>query len=61
MMQALYEAMFTAMVQNRVDFVQLFLDNGVELKEFLNVRRLRELYDEVSKVKYVMIAFGGTG
>jgi transient receptor potential cation channel subfamily M protein 2 len=47
MMPALHDAMFTAMVQNRIDFVQLFLDNGVELKEFLNVRRLRELYDEV--------------
>lgn len=44
----LYEAMFTALVQDRVDFVQLFLDNGVNLSKFLTVRRLRDLYSDVS-------------
>ncbi len=40
--------MATALVQDRVDFVQLFLDSGVDLKKFLCVRRLRDLYDDVS-------------
>ena len=39
--------MFKALVQDQADFVQLFLDHGVSLKSFLNVLRLRELYDEV--------------
>lgn len=43
----LYEAMHTALVQDRTDFVQLFLDNGVDLKRFLSIRRLRDLYDDV--------------
>ncbi|XP_076450410.1 transient receptor potential cation channel subfamily M member-like 2 [Babylonia areolata] len=40
----LYDAMFTALVQNRADFVQLFLDNGVDLKRFLTTRTLWNLY-----------------
>nr|KAG5702764.1 hypothetical protein BaRGS_003638 [Batillaria attramentaria] len=40
----LYNAMFTALVQNRADFVQLFLDNGVDLKRFLTVQTLWNLY-----------------
>lgn len=44
----LYEAMFTALVQDRIDFVQLFLDCGVDLKRFLTKLNLRELYDDVS-------------
>ncbi|XP_064629774.1 transient receptor potential cation channel subfamily M member-like 2 [Lineus longissimus] len=48
----LHNAMFTALVQDRVDFVQLFLDMGVELKRFLTVARLRDLYYKVIKDKY---------
>ncbi|KAL8607328.1 hypothetical protein ACOMHN_039478 [Nucella lapillus] len=40
----LYNAMFTALVQNRADFVQLFLDNGVDLKRFLTTKTLWNLY-----------------
>ncbi|GFO31362.1 transient receptor potential cation channel subfamily m member 2-like [Plakobranchus ocellatus] len=40
----LYDAMFTALVQNRPDFVQLFLDSGVDLKKFLTVKTLWNLY-----------------
>ena len=43
----LYDAMFTALVQNRADFVQLFLDNGVDLKRFLTTRTLWNLYCNV--------------
>ncbi len=48
----LYEAMFTALVQDRVDFVQLFIDSGVDLKRLLTVRRLRDLYDDVSVARH---------
>ena len=44
----LYDAMFTALVQERVDFVQLFMDSGVELKTFLTRERLHALYKTVS-------------
>ena len=40
-------AMFEALVQDRADFVQLFVDSGVNFKKFLTVRRLRDLYDKV--------------
>ncbi|KAK3766250.1 hypothetical protein RRG08_036888 [Elysia crispata] len=40
----LYDAMFTALVQNRADFVQLFMDTGVDLKKFLNIKTLWNLY-----------------
>ena len=46
--ELLYEALFTALVHDKVDFVQLFLDSGVELKKFLTCKRLRDLYDDVS-------------
>ena len=44
----LHEAMFTALLQDRADFAQLFLDNGVDLQHFLTVSRLRDLYADVS-------------
>jgi transient receptor potential cation channel subfamily M protein 2 len=40
--------MMMAIQLNRVDFVDLFLDNGVSLKDFLTVRRLLKLYNNVS-------------
>ena len=43
----LERAMQTALVENKVDFVQLFIDSGVKLKSFLTVGRLEDLYQEV--------------
>ncbi|XP_060552910.1 transient receptor potential cation channel subfamily M member 2-like isoform X4 [Ruditapes philippinarum] len=40
----LYDAMFTALVQDRVDFVHLFMENGVSLKKFLSIETLWNLY-----------------
>jgi hypothetical protein len=37
-----------ALVTDKADFVQLFLDNGVNLKRFLTVRTLWHIYSEVS-------------
>jgi hypothetical protein len=39
--------MMTAIQLNRVDFVDLFLDNGVSLKDFLSDHRLLKLYNAV--------------
>lgn len=46
----LYDAMFTALVQDRVDFVQLFMENGVNLKNFLSIATLWNLYGNVSSM-----------
>jgi hypothetical protein len=32
---------------NRKDFIELFLDNGVSLKDFLTLQRLKQLYNQV--------------
>lgn len=36
--------MLEALLNDRVEFVQLFLDNGVQLKTFVTLERLNELY-----------------
>ena len=41
--------MVTALVQDRADFVELFLDNGVDLKKFLTAKTLWNLYCNVSQ------------
>ena len=40
----LESAMFEALVKDRVDFVDLLLENGVSMSSFLTARRLEELY-----------------
>ncbi|KAI1722198.1 ion transport protein domain-containing protein [Ditylenchus destructor] len=44
-MQSLYSAMFDALILNRVEFVQLLLENGVSMKKFLTIGRLEQLYN----------------
>ena len=41
--------MFTAISLNRVDFVQAFLDHGLQLSKFLTHRRLLKLYNDMPK------------
>ncbi|XP_059152108.1 transient receptor potential cation channel subfamily M member-like 2 isoform X2 [Physella acuta] len=41
------DVMLSAIKLNRVDFVELFLDHGVSLKEFLTVERLVHLYNSI--------------
>jgi len=41
--------MFFAIANNRLDFVKLFLDKGVSLKEFLTVERIHQLYNDVRR------------
>lgn len=46
-MPALENAMFEALVKDRVEFVDLLLENGVSMTSFLTARRLEELYRAV--------------
>lgn len=42
--------MMDALINDRVDFVKLLLENGVSMHTFLTIDRLEELYNTVSKV-----------
>ena len=44
------DAMYMALINDRPDFVQLFLENGLSLKDFLTLRVMIKLYNEVSFV-----------
>ncbi|XP_038076672.1 transient receptor potential cation channel subfamily M member-like 2 isoform X3 [Patiria miniata] len=41
------DALHYALVNNQTDFVKLFMENGVSLKDYLTVRELTLLYNEV--------------
>ncbi|XP_033125052.1 transient receptor potential cation channel subfamily M member 1-like [Anneissia japonica] len=42
-----------ALMENRVDFLQLFLENGAIMKEYLTVARLRDLYNKAEMNNFV--------
>ncbi|VBB33429.1 unnamed protein product, partial [Acanthocheilonema viteae] len=42
---ALHNAMMEALINDRVDFVRLLLENGVSMGNFLSIGRLEELYN----------------
>lgn len=44
---SLDQAMMDALVNDRVDFVKLLLENGVSMAKWLNIPRLEELYNIV--------------
>ena len=46
----LFEIMQSALILNRVSFVELLMDNGVNLKDFLTLKRLLKLYNHVRKL-----------
>jgi len=46
---SLDEALQEVLVQNKEEFVLLFLEIGANLKTFLNKHRLQELYNKVNK------------
>ncbi|KAL3836664.1 hypothetical protein ACJMK2_022086 [Sinanodonta woodiana] len=54
---SLDDIMLSAIQLNRVNFVELFLDNGVSLKEFLTIKRLLLLYNNVSSRSLLKILF----
>lgn len=39
--------MMDALIQDRVDFVKLLMENGVSMHKFLTIPRLEELYNIV--------------
>ena len=47
---ALEQATQEALESDRVDFVRLLLDNGVDMNKFLTIARLEQLYNSVSAV-----------
>lgn len=49
---ALEQAMLDALVMDRVDFVKLLIEYGVNLHRFLTIPRLEELYNTVSIGKF---------
>ena len=44
----LHEVMYEAILNNKPNFVRLFVANGVDLGEFLTINRLLQLYNNVS-------------
>ncbi len=40
----LYETFLLALIENRVDFVNIFLENRLDISEFMNEQRLCQLY-----------------
>jgi len=44
---ALDQAMMDALVSDRVEFVKLLLENGVNMQKWLTIDRLEELYNTV--------------
>ena len=44
-MDVLENLMEMALLENKVDFVSLFMDNGIQLRNFLSIKRLLSLYN----------------
>ena len=44
------QAMMYALVSNRVEFVQLLIENGVSMQKWLTIPRLEELYNASSEI-----------
>ena len=44
------EMMHIAILENKTDFVKLFVENDFSLKQFLTYERLLQLYNEVNKL-----------
>ena len=44
--------MFEALDNDRVDFVRLLLEQGVNMNKFLTVNRLEVLYNSVSDISW---------
>ena len=48
---SLEQAMMDALVNDRIEFVKLLLEQGVIMNKFLTIQRLEELYNSVSTTK----------
>ncbi|ESP05269.1 hypothetical protein LOTGIDRAFT_102152, partial [Lottia gigantea] len=54
---SLEQAMMDALINDRVDFVKLLLENGVSMHTFLTIPRLEELYNTVSQLFILFFHF----
>lgn len=52
---SLEQAMMDALVNDRIEFVKLLLEQGVIMNKFLSIQRLEELYNSVSMIKFYSI------
>ncbi|XP_013915715.1 PREDICTED: transient receptor potential cation channel subfamily M member 1-like [Thamnophis sirtalis] len=52
---ALEQSMLDALVLDRVDFVKLLIENGVNMQRFLTIPRLEELYNTVSDTRKFLV------
>nr|WDP79899.1 transient receptor potential cation channel subfamily M member 1-2 [Apostichopus japonicus] len=50
---SLYSCITTACIKNQVDFLSLFLEHGVIMKEYLTVATLRGLYNHASRNSFL--------
>ena len=58
---SLEQAMMDALVNDRIEFVKLLLEQGVIMNKFLTIQRLEELYNSVSKVEdFLQLIYGYT-
>ncbi len=55
--QNLYVPFLLALTENRVDFVNLFLENGLHIKKFLTVEKLKKLYFNTEVFKFYFFIF----
>ena len=49
--------MHTALVEDKVEFVKLFIDNGLSLRTFITPWRLLKLYNDVSVKNHLTALF----
>jgi hypothetical protein len=54
---SLDDIMTEALVDDKVSFVRLLLQNGLVMHEYLTVSRLRHLYNSVSLLESIEILF----
>ncbi|KAK6185074.1 hypothetical protein SNE40_007394 [Patella caerulea] len=52
---ALDDTMTTAILEDKVDFIKLLLDQGVCMKEYLTVERLKDFYNKIPKHSHLYI------
>jgi hypothetical protein len=50
----LEDKMFDALCQDKVDFVKLLLEYGVNLQKFLTFKRIQDLYNSVNRFKMIL-------
>jgi hypothetical protein len=53
----LYAPFILALTENRVDFVNLFLQNGLDIKKFLTAELLRKMYFNTEVFSFIVYIF----